>query len=131
MCSGCATSKATKRPWKVKGKHQATIKEVTFCGEYISADQLDATTPGFIAQLKGWLTHKRYCYVAVFIDHKSNLDYIDPQISLTSKETLKAKHAFELYAKSHGVSVLNYHANNGRFQDQLWRKDCEQKTYNM
>ena len=91
-------------------------------------DQLDAMTPGFVAQLKGWLTRKRYRYATVFVDHHSNFDYIHPQVSLSSEQTVQAKNAFEILAASHGVRIMNYHADNGRFEDNAWKKDCENKA---
>jgi hypothetical protein len=90
-------------------------------------DQLDATTPGFIAQLKGILTRKRYHYVTIIVDHHSKVDYIVPQVSLTSEETLRAKNSFETRAASHGVSIKNYHCDNRRFQDNGWKQDCAAK----
>jgi hypothetical protein len=126
-CAGCLTWKATKKPWRVKGKQSSTIKEATYCGECVSVDQLDATTPGFIAQLKGILTRRRYRYATIFVDHFSRVDYVVPQMSLTSEETVKAKHSFEVWAASHGVKVKHYHADNGRFQDNAWKGDCEVK----
>ena len=126
-CAGCLTWKATKKPWQVKGQQSSTIKEATYCGECVSVDQLDATTPGFIAQLKGILTRRRYRYATVFVDHFSRVDYVVPQMSLTSEETVKAKQSFEVWATSHGVKIKHYHADNGRFQDNAWKSDCEIK----
>lgn len=121
-CAGCLTWKSTRRPWRVKGQ-QGTIKQATYCGECISVDQLDATTPGFVAQLKGILTRKRYRYATIFVDHFSDIDYVVPQTSLTSEETLRAKHSFEAWASSHNVPIKHYHADNGRFQDNAWKKE--------
>jgi len=47
--------------------------------------------------------------------------------SSTLSRTVKAKNTFETWAKSNNVQVRNYHADNGRFQDNLWRQDCETK----
>jgi hypothetical protein len=40
---------------------------------------------------------------------------------------MKAKHAFELLAASHGVQIHQYHADNGHFQDLALKQECEQK----
>ena len=58
-CAGCLIFKAIRKPWRYKGE-QRSIRKATYSGECISVDQLDATTQGFIVQLKGWLTGKRY-----------------------------------------------------------------------
>ena len=34
-----------------------------------------------------------------------------------SEETVMAKHAFERSTEQHGVKILHYHADNGRFAD--------------
>jgi hypothetical protein len=39
----------------------------------------------------------------------------------SSLETLKAKHAWELFARERGIVIKNYHADNGRFVDNAWR----------
>ena len=114
MCASCAVAKATQRPWRVKGQNNI-IKAATYGGECVSVDQPDATTPGFVAQLKGWLTRKRYRYATVFVDHQGNFDYIHPQMTLSSEESLKAKSTFENIASTHGIKIKHYHADNGRF----------------
>ena len=40
-------------------------------------------------------------------------------------ETVLAKEAVEWYATSHGVTVLHYHADNGRFPDNKFRKSID------
>eukprot|EP00957_Ditylum_brightwellii_P179142 13648273-Ditylum_brightwellii.AAC.1 len=55
-------------------------------GQVISVDQLESTTPGFVAQLKGILTTKRYKAVTVFIDHFSDATFIYVQESLDRKQ---------------------------------------------
>ncbi len=46
---------------------------------------------------------------------------------MTSEETLKSKLAFEKFALSHGVHIKHYHADNGRFKDNLFIKSIEDK----
>lgn len=42
-------------------------------------------------------------------------------------ETLEAKRAFEKFASAHGVQIKHYHADNGRFADNLWLADIAQR----
>jgi hypothetical protein len=117
-CAGCMYGAMTKRPWRTKAQqNKSKIKSVTRPGDCVSIDQLESPTPGFVAQLKGALTKKRYRAATVFVDHASRLSYIHLQQGLTSEETVEAKRAFEAYARSHGVSIKHYHADNGRFAD--------------
>jgi hypothetical protein len=67
-CVGCLFGAMTKVPWR----GQETSPEVfvaTKAGQCVSVDQLVSTQVGFIAQLKGTLTKKRYTAATVFKDH--------------------------------------------------------------
>ena len=124
-CTSCLYGKATKRPWRNKpsGKFEAKIRVATKPGEVISVDQLESPTPGLYGQLKGAATGKRYRAATIFVDHYSRYSYCYLQETLTSADTLKAKHAFEQFCGSHGVQVLHYHADNGRFADNAFIGD--------
>ena len=123
LCSGCAYGKATKKPWRTKAKAEKTPKvSITKPGDCISMDQLESSTPGLVAQLKGIPTKARYCAATVFVDHYSGLAFVYLQRTLSSEETVQAKHAFEAFASSHGVTIKHYHGDNGRFQDNAFRE---------
>jgi hypothetical protein len=65
-CAGCLFGAMTKIPWR--GKETKSSHEVfvaTKPGECVSIDQMTSTELGFVAQLKGKLTKKRYrCAIA-------------------------------------------------------------------
>ncbi len=42
---------------------------------------------------------------------------------------MKAKYAFEAHLLTHGVKVQ--HADNGRFQDNLFKDDCKKKNQQL
>ena len=88
------------------------MRTTTEPGQCISVDQLESRTPGLIAQVKGWLTKKRYQAATIFVDHYSSLPYVFLQKSTNAEDTLAAKISFERYAERHGVKVQ---ADNGRF----------------
>ncbi len=92
----------------------------------VSVDQLSSPTPGLIAQVKGNLTRDRYRVATVFVDHFSDLTYVHMSQSDTSEETVEAKEAFERFASTHGVTIEHYHADNGRFADNLFREAVQQ-----
>ena len=93
-------------------------------GETASVDQMQSSAIRFIAQLKGRLTNSWYTCATVFVDNFSRYCYVHLQQSLSSADTLAAKKAFELHAKSMGVDVLHYQADNGRFQDNAFKDSC-------
>jgi hypothetical protein len=73
--------------------------------------------------MKGFLTNQRYRYVTVFVDHFSSLSYIHIQKSTGGEETLQAKKEFETYCATHGIKIKHYHADNGRFAENLFTAD--------
>jgi hypothetical protein len=90
------------------------------------------TQVGFIAQLKGTLTKKRYTAATIFVDHNSRLKYVHLMTRLTSEETIEAKQAFEHFAKQHGIRILHYHCNNGQFADRLQEQlQCKGATSHL
>jgi len=59
----------------------------------------------------------------VFVDLYSDFLYVNFQYSTNAQDTLKANHSFERFAKSHGVQVHNYLADNGQFAEHAWKTD--------
>ena len=65
--------------------------------------------------MKGKLTKKCYKCATIFVDHFSHLRFVHLQLDNKSDETLAIKLALEQYAEEHGVKILNYYCDNGRF----------------
>ena len=59
------------------------------------------------------------------MDHASDFSIVYHQTSMSSEETVKSKLAFEKFAASHGVNIKHYHADNGRFKDNLFMRSIE------
>ena len=78
-----------------------------------------------MAQLKGLLTTQRYNYATIFVDQYSKLSFVFLQKRITSAETVLAKQSFERFARDHGVKILHYHADNGRFADNGFIQACK------
>jgi hypothetical protein len=88
----------TNKHWRTRAEPiKVKTAVVTGPGGCVSVDQLDSINPGFVAQLKGILTNRRYTCATVFVDHFSRLGYVHMQKQLTSDETVEAKHAFEAF----------------------------------
>jgi hypothetical protein len=127
LCPSCQYGRATRRARRMKPKKDADashILKASFPGQYVSVDQLESATPGLIAQIKGMPLKNRYKCATVFIDHFSGLSYVQLQISTSAEDTLLAKLKFEQYALSHGVKILHYHADNGRFAENAFKEHC-------
>jgi transposase InsO family protein len=97
-------------------------------GDVVSVDQIESSIPGLLAQITGSLTRKRIVGLSVYVDHGSDLSYIYHHTSMSSKETLKGKESFEQFARTHGVHIKHYHADNGRFKDNLFIKAIERNN---
>jgi hypothetical protein len=116
----CSYGKMTRRPWQSKPSQNKSVPTpVDKPWMVVSVDQLESPVPGFIAQMKGKLTRQRYRAATIFVDHFSSLSYVHLQQSTSAREILQAKIAFEAYAASCGVKIDKYHADNGRFADDV------------
>ena len=133
ICTGCMYGKATRRPWRTKSPNNGvgTARTITRPGDCVSIDQLESATPGLIAQLKGKPTVKRYRVATVFVDHYSRVSYAHLQVSTSAEETVLAKEAFERFASGHGVQIRHYHADNGRFAENLFREAVRIKSQTL
>jgi hypothetical protein len=56
----------------------------------------------------------------VYVDQATGLGYVHLQKSTSAEETVESKKAFEAYARSHGISILLYQADNGIFKANSW-----------
>ena len=133
-CIACMYGRATKKPWKhrsPKNKHKSLLTPVKNPGDRVSVDMLQSPHPGFIAQMTGILTRRRYHYATIYIDNYSAFSYIHLQKTATIEETLESKRAFEAVAKQHGVSIKSYHADNGIFRANKWIADCNDKHQSL
>ena len=122
-CAAYQYGSMTRKPWRSKAapsKIKPTIVEQP--GNCISVDQMESSMPGFMAQMKGRLNRQRYNYATIFVNHRSRLKYVHLQESITSEQTVEAKTTFETYASKHRVTMKHYHADNGRFADNLFIK---------
>ena len=116
-CAGCLFGKMPKAPWQTRSKANSKVH----------VDLMQSTHAGFYAQIKGKLTTKQYTAATIFVDHFSRLCHVHLMTSLSTKETIKAKQEFKLFAVDHGIHVKQYHADNGRFADNVFRQHCSQQ----
>jgi hypothetical protein len=125
FCPSCHYSSATRRPWRTSAAASVPTRTANLPGDVVAIDQMVSPTAGLIAQMKGFLTRRRYVAATVFVDHFSNLSFTYFQKSLTAEETLEAKAAFERFASAHGVAVKHYQTDNGIFETDAFRNAVE------
>jgi hypothetical protein len=126
ICAGCLYGTMTKVNWKRKeATHGHQVFVATKPGQCVSVDEMISMQVGFIAQLKGMLTKKRYKAVTVIVDHFSCLQYVHLMMTLSSEEMVTAKLAFEQFAEQHGITIQHYYCDNSRFADNDFKLACE------
>jgi transposase InsO family protein len=89
---------------------------------------LESATPGFMGQITGRRTRQRIVGSTIFVDQAYDFTYIHHHTSMTSEETVQGKEAFERLAKSHGIHIKYYHADNGRLKDNAFMRAVEQNN---
>ncbi len=82
------------------------------------------TKLGFFVQLKRKLTKKGYHCATIFVNHYSCLQFVHLQVNDSSIKTVAAKRAFETFAGNHGVKILHYYCDDGRFSDNAFKQAC-------
>jgi hypothetical protein len=85
---------------------------------------MESRLPGFLAQMKGKLTTKRYVASIIFVDHFSKFLHVEHITDMTSESTVLACKAFEAKAADMGVTIRRYHCDNGRFADNHFKRHC-------
>ena len=112
----------TERPWRTKStNNRGSIREPSAPVDCVLVYQMDSSTPRFIAQLKGKLTKQSYRAATIFLDHHSDLTYVQLQQVLSSKETVEAKKLFEDYSQTYRVRIKHLHADNGHLVDNAFQ----------
>ena len=133
MCSSCAYGQVKRRPTRSKTTKVVTTKalskETMIPGEKVSMDHFIVTTPGRLWETRGSESHdRRYKGGVIFTDHASGYIYHVPVVNFTAGEALRAKREFEQHMNTMGVTILNYHSDNGvftarEFQDEISRME--------
>jgi hypothetical protein len=124
MCAACMFGKMCRRAWRTRAKNRRILTP-TKPGQVVHVDQMESSTVGFIAQLKGRATKRRYKVATVFTDGATGYSYVHMQETSSSADTMKAKLAFEAHSHKLGVAISHYHCDNGRFADNAWKNHVQ------
>eukprot|EP00978_Attheya_sp_CCMP212_P008438 scaffold19845_cov34-Attheya_sp.AAC.4 len=120
-----------KRSGEKTRKNDDPPEKPTRPGQVVSVDQMLSPTLGFVAQMTGISTTKRYKYATIYVDNYLRLSYVHLQKTATAAETIEGKQSFERYARDCGVKVNAYHADNGVFRAHLWVQACRDKGQSL
>ena len=128
-CASCMFGKAHRKPWRTSSASGSIRNEDdNQPGRRVSIDQLVSAQPGLVPAVSGHLSHERIVGSTVFVDHFSGHVHVHLMRSLSQEETLAAKAAYEKLAADSGVTVLAYHADNGRFAESAFRDAVDESN---
>ena len=88
---------------------------------------MESSLEGFVAQLKGKLTTRRYVGATVFRDHATGFMHVSLMTDFTGQATVDACKEFEACSRTMGVKVKHYHCDNGRFTDNQFLAHCKKR----
>ena len=122
--------KQHRRPWRGRGKKRRHIRQPheNYPGANTSTDQMVSPYGGLIPQTRGKLMKARYYGATVFVDRHTDFTYCHLMTDATGDSTLEAKNAYERVMKSYGHEVEAYHADNGRFAENVFVTDVREKN---
>jgi GAG-pre-integrase domain len=96
VCQSCLFGKAIRRPWRTRQSSKPVQGEkISEPGECVSVDQLEASTPGPVAQMKCRLITDRYTVATVYVDHYSDLSYVYLKRGTSARRLLTENRSFK------------------------------------
>ena len=121
VCAACLYGKATKGPHKTKMEISINeYKPVVSVGDCVYVYVLVSSLPVLTKQRSGFLTHKRYQYACIFLNHHSDFTCVHLIKSQNVFGLVELKEYLEAYEEYHGVDIKHYHDYNGIFRSSQW-----------
>ena len=127
-CLACYAAKAKRR--STGAKHSTTDEQKQFGvstgqlnpGDQVHVDNYESSIRGRLSHTYGKEPrHAQYCGGTIFYDAATGIIKVYHQSSLTGLDTVKSKRLFERDATQCGVTIKNYHADNGIFTGSQWK----------
>jgi hypothetical protein len=130
-CAACQFGKQGRTP--IPGKRVsfsdsgALTKDQVSPGQRIFVDQYKSRAPGRTFTSKGASSSLKFVGGTLFYDAASGYISVHHQHGLTAAETIQSKIKFEQEASQCGVSVGQYHTDNGVFNAQEFMKEIAEQ----
>jgi hypothetical protein len=130
-CAACQIGKQSRTP--IPGRRVtfadsgALTKDKVVPGQRIFVDQYESRSPGRTFASKGASSSLKFVGGTLFYDAASGYISIQHQHGLTSAETIQSKIKFEQEAHQNGVTVGEYHTDNGVFTAQTFMEEIASK----
>jgi hypothetical protein len=133
-CAACCYGKQARKPDNVNPKSQkpstkgALLKDQLMPGDRIFTDQLESRVRGRLLHTAGREPDRdRFCGSSIFYDAASGYIHVEHQVHLAATDTIMAKNSFERFAKECGVSVKEYHTDNGVYQSAAFQHALQEQ----
>ena len=144
-CIACTCAKAHRRSPRVRKQvHKSSDAHLTVNSEPCRSLKQGHTVPGacisadhYLSPVEGRLYNtmgrerKGYTCGTLFVDHASGKIFNFPQFSTTANETVESKHSLERLALEEGMKIKSYHADNGVFAADAFKRDCTVQTQSL
>jgi hypothetical protein len=134
LCAACCLDKAltqgsdTYRTIPNPKKIHSLVRDDLKPGDRVSLDQYVSSVPGRLVHTYGKEKKRdKLTGETIFVDHATGHVFIYKQVSARTGETLIDKKKYERLTLDSGVSVQNYHADNGIFATKAFRSHCDYK----
>ena len=124
VCGSCQIGKQKRNSVSTNGGGSSLSKNKLSPGELIHSDQFSSPQPGLIPQSSGKLTNKSFYYGTIYVDAATDYVHCVLQTSKEASETVDGKHAFENFARTHGIEIKAYRADNHIYNSNLFRQSC-------
>jgi hypothetical protein len=125
LYQSCMYRMMVKKPWRTKEQPRSIAPNTDEPPQHVSVDQTESPVTGLIGQLKGKPKIGRYRVANIFVDTFSRVSYVHLQQTSNAIEALEAKKHYEDFARTHGVTIQHYHADNGRFIETMWQNHAQ------
>ena len=130
----CVTGKAKKVGFKsathTPNKSHTNIlkKDDLKPGDQVSTDQYEFIVKGRLPYTKVKEDpHKMLCGGTLFVDHASSYVKIFNQLSLGDADKVRSKETYEHESVELGISIKQYHGDNGVYKSQLLMDDLDKR----
>ena len=136
-CAACEYGKARRRgPTKasitspVPEREHALKGDVLFPGQRVSIDHFECSAKGRLISSSRGKTPAEDMYRggAIFVDQASSYIWIQPQVTFSAEETLRAKLDYERMCLAYGVNILTYMSDNGAFGSSEFVADIQSRN---
>jgi Reverse transcriptase (RNA-dependent DNA polymerase) len=93
-------------------------------GDRIFSDQLESRVHGRLLHTAGREpSSSQFCGSTLFCDAASGYIHVEHQVTLNASDTISSKNSFERMASNVGVSIKEYHTDNGIYASQAFTQE--------